>query len=523
MAIWRKILITIGILLILVVVANIGVNFWIKEKLPELINEKNNSPYQITYKNIDVSILGGDALISEIVLVPKNSLNKTEVKSGIYATIESVNVEGIKAWNIIFGDKIQAKKLTINKPDIILYKENDKALNDPKSIKNRVVEPFRNTISVRDIALNNSSLKIISTKNNKASLIVHNLSMAIDKLVLDDETLSEKIPFQYDDFIVNCDSIYFRASEFYHITAHQITTDKNDLKIAAFRLIPQYDRPEFIRRIPKEKDIFTINADEIRINNMDWGFKNDNFYFNSTNIFLDRVFANVYRPKMPADDLSKKPLYNKLLREIPFGLHVDTLAIRESTLEYEEEKTFERGAGLLSFNQFNLFATEVNSGFGKTKLPDLVINVNCKFMNVSPMKVKWKLNVLDKTDGFNINGSILNFPAKRLKPFTKPYMNAEVEGMLNEVYFNFTGNDKRSSGDFALRYKDLKVTVYRKNKPQKKNKLLSFVGNLLVKNDSDEEIVEAKIENLERIPEKSFYNFFWRNIGEGLKETLLKI
>ncbi|MBC8643684.1 hypothetical protein H9W95_05390 [Flavobacterium lindanitolerans] len=53
-----------------------------------------------------------------------------------------------------------------------------------------------------------------------------------------------------------------------------------------------------------------------------------------------------------------------MLRDIKFPLHVDTLAIRESTLEYEEEKTFEKGAGLLSFNKFNMFVTDINSGYG---------------------------------------------------------------------------------------------------------------------------------------------------------------
>ena len=114
----------------------------------------------------------------------------------------------------------------------------------------------------------------------------------------------------------------------------------------------------------------------------------------------------------------------------------------------------------------------------------------------------------------------MKFPANQLKPFTKPYMNVAVDGMLNEVYFNFTGNDKTSKGDFAIKYDDIKVTIFRKNKPQKKNKLLTAVGNLFVKNDSDEKLVEAEVE-LERIPEKSFYNFLWRNIGEGLKKTLL--
>ncbi|HEU4496972.1 MAG TPA: hypothetical protein VFR70_07965 [Flavobacterium sp.] len=501
-------------------IANIGLNWWIRQRLPAIINENNDSPYQISYKTLEVSLLGGNAVVEDVTLVPKASLEKPDIKAGIYASMQSIKVDGISAWQAIFSKKINARRITINKPEIILFKDSDRALEDPKNIRDKVVAPFRNTISVSDIYLFNASVKIISTASGKASLIVHNLSMQLDKVVLDDATLAEKIPFRYKSFKLSCDSIYYRTNEFYHMTAGRIHTDKENFKISDFKMIPEYSRPEFVRRMKKEKDIFTISANQISINGMDWGFKKDRFYFNAGNIFLDTLFAGIYRAKMPADDLSKKSLYNKLLREIKFPLHVDTLAIRHSTLEYEEEKTFERGAGLLSFNKFNMFVTDINSGFGQKKLPDVKISVSCKFMNVSPMKVAWRFNVLDMTDGFNIRGRILQFPAKRLEPFTRPYMNVAVEGKLNEVYFNFTGNDVRSKGDFAIKYDDLNVTVYRKSKPEKKNKLLSAVGNLFLKNDSDEKIVKAQVE-AERLPEKSFFNFFWRNIAEGLKKTLL--
>ncbi|MDP2159280.1 MAG: hypothetical protein Q8K02_02260, partial [Flavobacterium sp.] len=212
--------------------------------------------------------------------------------------------------------------------------------------------------------------------------------------------------------------------------------------------------------------------------------------------------------------------YNKLLRELPFKLKVDELAIRSSILEYEEEKTFEKGAGLLRFNQFNMVVTDINSGFKVEKLDDVKIKVDCQFMNVSPLKVDWRFNVLDKSDGFTIKGTILNFPAEQLEPFTKPYMNVDVEGKLNEVFFNFSGNDLKSSGSFAIKYNDLKVTVYKKNSRKEKNKFLTAVGNLFVKKDSGEKLKEVEVE-VDRIPEKSFYNFLWRNIGEGLKKTLL--
>lgn len=76
MAWWKKILIGIVSLLALVVIANIGLNYWIRKKLPAIVNENNNSPYQITYKALNVALLDGNAIIQDINLVPKSSLKR---------------------------------------------------------------------------------------------------------------------------------------------------------------------------------------------------------------------------------------------------------------------------------------------------------------------------------------------------------------------------------------------------------------------------------------------------------------
>ena len=223
---------------------------------------------------------------------------------------------------------------------------------------------------------------------------------------------------------------------------------------------------------------------------------------------------------MPQDDLSIKPLYSKLLREIPFELKVDTLSITNSNLVYEEEKSFDKGAGKLEFSAFNLKATQINSGYQKTKLPDVVIAIDCKFMKRSPMHVDWRFNVMDKADSFKIKGRILNFETGKLAVFTKPYLNATTEGTFEQVYFNLAGNDNVAGGDFALKYHGLKVTLYQKKDREKKSKLKSWIGNLLISDDSDGDLVEHEV-SVERIKEKSFFNYFWRCIAEGMKKTLI--
>ena len=517
---YKKIIIAFASLIIAVVLLNAGLHFWIKFQLPRLINEKNNSAYNISYKKLEVSLFDSSIHADEIVLVPKKALKSEKVKAGIYAQIKAIDVAHFSIWSVLFSDRIKAKSITITQPEVALYKKSEKALNNSKSIGSEVVRPFEKIITVSDIYLKNGDVKIINVGNSKAILSVSHINVQLEGIVITDDILAQKIPFQFKSYAVGCDSIYYRINSFYHLLTKKVSTTNKGLSIADFHLIPELTRREFIKKIDKEKDIYTITAKEVTIKKMDWGFKDTLFFFNTDKIILNQVAANIYRNKIPADDLSKKKLYNNLLRNLKFNLKVDTLAVRNSIVEYEEEKTFEKGAGKLTFSKFNLTARNVCSGFQQKKLPDLKIKVNCIFMKESPLDVDWTLNVLDKSDRFNIRGRILDFDAEKIIPFTKPYMNATTKGKLNEVYFNFTGNDKNAHGDFAIKYNNLKVQIYRKNDREKVNKFLTALGNLFIKNDTKGELASAEVE-LERLPEKSFYNFLWRSIAEGLKKILL--
>jgi hypothetical protein len=515
--------IAIGLLSLaaLILVLNIGFNLWIKYQLPKIINEKNDSAYAITYKNLEVSFWDGNIKAEDIIIIPKAALKDTVNKSGIYAKVRSVEVRQFKTWSLLFSDKIKAKSITVIQPAVILYKKNEKAVNNSKSIRSDEVAPFGKIISVSDIFLHRGDLKIIYVKNKKAILNVQNIDLQLDGIIITEAVLEEKIPFHFKNYTFSCDSVYYRPSQFYHVRTRKIKTSKTGLYVDHFEMMPEYTRREFITKIATEKDLFTLSAASLAINKMEWGFKTTgDFFFHSNAIGLYDVAANIYRSKLPLDDLTKKYLYNKLLRDLKFDLKVDTLKIRNSLVEYEEEKATERGAGKLSFSKFNLTATNIRSGFKQKRMNNVKIKINCQFMKASPLRVNWTFNVLDKSDGFNINGIIKNFDAEKIVPFTKPYMNVATKGTIDEVRFNFTGNDQSDAGEFAVDYDDLKFAVYKKDNPKKKNKILTFVANLFVKNTTKDKLKNAHVE-LERIPEKSFYNFLWRSIAEGLKKILI--
>ena len=516
MSLAKKIIFGIVACLALLLLANFGLNTWLTNQLPKIIKKNNETPYHIAYDKLTIDLLSSNIYISNIEVLPKIKPKNSTAKIGVYAKTTSITIADFSIWHLLFDDIIKAKSITIDKPNINLYRKD----NNTRNIRKEVIEPFDKIIVVSNIFIHKGKLTVISTYNNKIIINAQNISISIEGIVISDPILKRSIPFLFDSYIVDCDNLYYNPNDFYTIKAHKIRTTNHTLQIKKFEYVPKISRAEFVKQIPKEKDLFTIKASSIDINSMDWGFKNNVFFFNAKSLVLNRVNANIYRNKMPEDDLSKKPLYNALLRKIKFPLRVDTLLIHNSKLVYEEEINFKKGPAKLTFDYFDLNATHIQSGFGLKKAADVDIKINCRFMKDSQLKVHWTFNVLDLKDAFNIKGNIKNFDIKSLHQFTKPYINSSFDGTFSSFNFNFTGNDKGIYGNANLKYKDLKVTFYKKENPDKKAKFKSAVANLILKKDSEGKSKQAKIE-IERIQEKSFYNFLWRSIAESLKKILI--
>ncbi len=509
---YKKWLIAAGILFLLLLLLSIGANAWIDKRLPGLINRENDSDYAITYKDIDVGILSGTISMNAIQVKPKSGKND-DVKIGIYANVRSVEISHFSLWSLLFSDKIKASAIIITEPVVTLYQSKDKK----EDFKNDVIKPFEERIAVSDINIVKGHLVFI--QEDKSSLDAKNINVQVTGVGITEETLKAKIPFAYKSYAFNCDSLYYKTGPVYHISASKVNLTDKKLRIDNFNFLPDMGRQEYVKSLEDESDLYAIKAKTIRADTLAFGFKKERAFVDIPEFVIDGVKADIFRDKASPDDLSKKKLYNSLLRSLKFDLHIGEVKLLNSLIVYEERVSKE-GPGVLTFSNFNMSAKNVNSGYGKTKLPDVKINVRTNFMKESTLNVDWSFNVLDKSDGFHIRGRLHDFQADKLNPFSKPYMNIKTQGKLEDVYFDFTGDDIKSHGEFALRYDDFKIKAFRKKDRDKENKLLSFFGNMIAKDDSKGElkIVEVAVK---RNQSTSFYNFLWRNIEQGLKDILL--
>ena len=96
------------------------------------------------------------------------------------------------------------------------------------------MEPFGKIIAVSNIYLRKGKLAVVSTNDNKTILSTQNITATIEDIIINDAILERSIPFLFEKYIVDCDSIYYKPNEFYTIKANEIRSTNHALHIKNF-------------------------------------------------------------------------------------------------------------------------------------------------------------------------------------------------------------------------------------------------------------------------------------------------
>ena len=465
--------------------------------------------YSSNTQNVNVEALSINPKLANLQAVSVKSTVSKSDKTLLDIDAKQVNL-AIKEWNFV------ENKLKLNIDNVVINELNGKikGSTSPKKKVKPAFEGISFPLIVKNVSLKNSNL--IYDKGSQP-LTFKDLNANIQNIELNANTIKGEIPFKIGHYSFTTRNFNYKT-EFYNLSSSLVKVNKNTIQISNFAMLPTVSRAQFIRMIPAEKDLYDIKVNQISVNGS-WDFFSNNKFLEASDVKLNGVNANIFRSKIPADDLKEKPMYSKLLRSIKIPMFINNLAINNSLLVYEEDTKKSEGPGKLTFNNFSLKAKNINSGKMKGKPTQIPITINCLFMNASPMNVNWNLDTASANDAFSISGNVADLPASRINPFIEPYLKVRASGLIADLIFNFKGNYQGLNGSLKMKHKDLKIAIIRET--GEKNKLLSAVANVFVRSNSDKYPESVPVEKVERDKTKSFFNLFWKGIEQGLKKTLI--
>lgn len=467
-----------------------------------------NLNYVSNTQNIKVAAIALNPKMADLRTISMKPTASASDKTLLDLDAQNVTMK-VNEWKFVDN------KLKLNIQNVLVDGLKGKIVGaeNPKKIK-----PNYNGIAF-PLIIKNVSLKNADLVYDKAGkpLAFTELNADIRDVEMNENTVKNGIPFKTGFYSLTTRNFNYKT-EFYNLSASLLKFNKNTMHVSNFVMKPTVSRAQFIRSIPTEKDLYDIKVAKIDMKGR-WDFFSATKSLNASQVTLDRVDANIFRSKIPKDDLTEKPMYSKLLRSIKFPMFINNLDIKNSLLVYEEDTKKSDGPGKLTFSNFNLNVKNLNSGKMKGKPTEVPITIKCLFMNASPMNVKWSFNTASSSDVFAISGNVADLPASRINPFIVPYLKIQATGLISDLIFDFKGNYNGLGGSLIMKHENLKVSVLKETGEE--NKLLSAVANIFVRTDSGNYPDSVDVEEVERDKTKSFFNLLWRGIEQGLKKTLI--
>ncbi|MEI7488870.1 MAG: hypothetical protein WCJ72_15960 [Chryseobacterium sp.] len=197
----KRLLISLGVLAVIFLLGNFGLNFWLKTQLPNYI--KNNTDYKASYKTLDVDLGTGNILSTGITVNSKNPQNTDVI--GLQGTIDTLKIDRFGIYDAIFNKQISSSDLLLGSPNlnIILAKPTDKKTGKKK-----------NPVLFENIRINNGTINVFRDTKQKF-LSVQKFDLFVENLQMTEESVENKLPVVFDKYHIKGENFFFRPDNIY--------------------------------------------------------------------------------------------------------------------------------------------------------------------------------------------------------------------------------------------------------------------------------------------------------------------
>lgn len=487
----------------------------VKEKIPfrftnhdieaDNIYLKANSLQAVKIKKI--SSKNSNILIEKFQMI---ALGKSAHKDLFNVDTEEIKIINNKTKYIGQKLNVQVDGLEIKTPDIKIISASQKS----KQKKSDTTPP--------EFALNLGFIKISNgkfeqTSQGKEKMSVGKFDVQLNRIVSGNSYLKNDLPFKINNHLISAQKVFLDAGKYYTLKVGEVKNTGKQTEMKNLQYLPKYSRAAFSKLIAKETDLYSITIKKIGITDSNSKlFKNP--VIDISKVDIDGLNCNIYHDLAPPDDNDARYLFSKKLRAVKLPMFVKNVAIKNSSLVYEEDAENSQIPGKLTFDRFAINIANVNNGKIKGRPTTINADANFAFYGSADTTINWKFDVLNPEDKFTINGKILKLSADNVNLFVRPYLNVTLDGNIDYLKFDYYGSNAGIAGNFYFKYNEMYVNLL--NKKGNERKLLSKVANWFVKNESTGEPDHVVIEK-KREADRSFFSMLWQGIMEGLKKYLI--
>ncbi len=504
-------LIIIGIIIALIFVASTILTKRIENKYKQI----SFGEYIINSEKINLDLFTKSLKLKHVEI--KESHDKINITIP-KISFTNINLSSILNQEIILNE-LRIKDATIKftlQNDSTLSAEplqNTKHLNFPSFIKHLYIPDLK-------ILVNESTTKD-TIFQAKGDFDIRDLTLIINGTHSITENLSwESVKFNIRDLTYRLPNKLFKLN----IEDIKYNSDKGKLSCDILNLNPLYSKYKIGSINNDGTDWYNITIKNIELLNLDCKdcIQRSSIIFNTGTIddiefesFKDKRIHLAFKPD--------KKLPMQLLNSLPFGVHCDSMAIKDGNLTYSEQLENASRPGTLTFNNLQVKMVNFSSMQELIKGPTKIF-AKTKFMNKGLIEANFLFPNKKFQDKYKVSGKMTPVSLNSFNAFLNQNIGIQVEsGKIQNTVFNFQFDENRSNGELILEYEDLNINVLSDDKTG-----INFLKSMLLKtpvihknNMADSHNYRKGIISCERDKKKSVFNYWWKSVLSGIKTIIV--
>jgi len=502
------------ILLVIFIGGYMFAEWQMKKEVEDFLNRKVPDHIDFSYDKLNINLFRGNIEFEKVEVV---SLGRQTSSCEIIINADNLSIKGFSYWKILFEKSIYLKTLSLSKPHLN-FKTCPKVINEKNSTKPNPIHLLKE-IFIEELIFDSGMVEIYDASEEIELISVQSIDFKLKNVATDPELITNYIPFTFSDYGITIQNMKAPLGEFEELKLEIMKVDNSSIIINNISLSTVLSKSELSEKVIFQRDHIDLLIPEIMVRNHNYIVSNDSLQVNFKLLTLNSPALEIYRDKSRLENLKRRPLYAELLRELPLKVAIDSVLIKQATVLYEENILNDEKAGVLSFEDLNASIGNFSNLTKNTE--NLKIQLDSDLMGVGSFNLNWEFMVQDPRNTFIISGGLSNFNTENLNDFLVPNLRTKTTGTIDQLYFTITGDEYVATGGIKMKYEDFKFEVLNKERSDVK-KVLSFIGNLFINDGSKADIEGFRHGTIstERPKNKSFFNYLWVNLQDGLLDVL---
>ncbi len=278
----------------------------------------------------------------------------------------------------------------------------------------------------------------------------------------------------------------------------------------------QFSRDSFWMAQPFEKDYMTLSTGKTYSNNLNLNFANNKPIVDIGSLFVNNLVLIPERDKRrPEDTVSYRPLLAKQIMGIPLSFKIDTIALQDATVRYNEIAKKSGGEGVIFFHNISGYVLNAKT-YDVRPNDTLRIRLRVNLYGKGALQLGFRQSYHDSLQGFWMGVRMGKFTMAEMNKLLQPQMGLRINsGQIDSLLLLVNGNDHFAYGTMDLRYHSMNVRLMGQGGKEKyfgANTINWLANQILRRHDNGKPNLVFK----ERVKKRGQFNFWGKIAVEGL-------